>query len=135
MKPITQPITGKITSPFGNRIHPITKVKTFHNGVDISAVIGTKVVAPWSGGIVKCDTKPEESMDIGGWELRIKHDNGYTTGYAHLNKIHVTAGQQVTAGQHIADTGNSGIGTGPHLHFTLRDAKGSLINPLTIFTF
>lgn len=134
MKATTQPIKGRMGAKFGPRIHPITKVAENHSGVDVSAQIGTKVVSPFDGVVEKCDTLAQVN-DKGGLELRIKHDNGYMTGYAHLSAIHVKSGQHVKEGQHIADTGNTGASTGPHLHFTLRNARMELIDPLSMFDF
>ena len=130
-----EPLKGRITSKFGNRIHPVSKAKSFHNGVDISAEIGTSIRCPWSGTVIKSDSKHEDTTDKGGIEVKVKHDNGYTTGYAHLSKSLVFVGDKVEEGEIIALTGNTGIGTGAHLHMTLRNEKDELINPASVFTF
>lgn len=130
-----EPLKGRITGRFGERIHPVTHVKSFHNGVDIAAEIGTSIHCPWSGTVIKSDSKHEEIKDKGGIEVKVKHDNGYTTGYAHLSKSLVVVGDKVEEGDVIALSGNTGIGTGAHLHMTLRNEKDELVNPLTIFTF
>lgn len=120
--PVANP---NITSPFGDRIHPITKVKTFHNGIDLSGKIGQVIAAPADG-----EVRTVYTNDAGGLQMTIKHDNGFTTGYAHLSKVQVAVGQRVTQSQVIALMGNSGQSTGPHLHFTVRDESGNLVNPV-----
>jgi murein DD-endopeptidase MepM/ murein hydrolase activator NlpD len=117
-KKMKYPVSGKITSNFGNRIHPITGNVNFHNGIDIAVPIGTKVYAPASGRIVKIMTN-----DVGGKQLIVQHDNGYSTGYAHLEKNDDV----------IALSGNTGQSTGAHLHLTLRDKSGQFINPKSVF--
>jgi murein DD-endopeptidase MepM/ murein hydrolase activator NlpD len=120
--PVANP---NITSPFGDRIHPITKVKTFHNGIDLSGKIGQVIAAPADG-----EVKTVYTNDAGGLQMTVKHDNGFTTGYAHLSKVQAAVGQRVTQSQVIALMGNSGQSTGPHLHFTVRDESGNLVNPV-----
>lgn len=123
------PVNGKITSNFGERIHPVTGVKSFHNGIDIAVSIGTPVKSPESGRLIKIITN-----DIGGKQLIIQHDNGYTTGYAHLDKHDFfKIGDLIKKGDVIALSGNTGQSTGPHLHLTLRDKSGQLINPKSVF--
>lgn len=130
-----QPIKGRISSGFGKRDHPVTGVKSFHNGVDIPAAIGTEIVSPWDGVVIKSDSTPEDTADKGGLEVKIKHTNGFTTGYAHLSHSLVKVDQRVKEGEVIAKTGNTGIGTGAHLHLTLRNAAGELVDPAKSFTF
>lgn len=120
--PVANP---NITSPFGERIHPITKVKAFHNGIDLSGKIGQVIAAPADG-----EVKRVYETAAGGLQLIVHHDNGFTTGYAHLSKVQVAVGQRVTQSQVIALMGNSGQSTGPHLHFTVRDESGNLVNPI-----
>ena len=95
-----------------------------HNGIDIRAAIGTEVLAPASGTVVNIYTNTQ-----GGLQMLIKHDNGYTTGYAHLSKTLVAVNAKVKQGQTVALTGNTGTSTGPHLHFTLRNGNNELIDP------
>ena len=123
------PVTGKITSKYGYRQHPVTGENKLHNGVDIGVTSGTSVLSPWDGTVNNV-----YSNAAGGKQILIDHTNGYTTGYAHLSEQLVTAGQTVAAGQVIAKSGNTGQTTGPHLHFTLRK-NGELVDPETIFDF
>ena len=70
-----------------------------------------------------------------GNQMLVDHPGGYRTGYAHLSKFVAAKGQSVRQGDIIALTGNTGIGTGPHLHFTLTDPQGNKVDPQSIFTF
>lgn len=119
------PVTGRISSAFGNRVHPITGETTFHNGIDFAVPEGTEVVSPADGVVRLIDGLG----DAGGLELIIDHDNGFTTGYAHLSRIEVASGERVKQGQVIALSGNTGNTTGAHLHFTMRDAGGQYVDP------
>jgi murein DD-endopeptidase MepM/ murein hydrolase activator NlpD len=124
---LAYPVQGKITSKFGYRTHPVTGVRTMHNGIDIGVPSGTAVIAPANGTI-----KSIYSNAQGGNQMIIKHDNGFTTGYAHLSKYSVAQGDKITKGQKIAETGSTGKVTGPHLHLTVRDAEGNLVDPVTV---
>ena len=130
MKTATVPLKGKVTSGFGKRVHPITKEVKEHNGVDISAALGTPIVSPLDGTVIDVNTNP-----TGGKQLIIKHINGYKTGYAHLNAYAVNKGDSVKQGQVIAYVGNSGASTGAHLHFTLTNPVGIKVNPEDYFNF
>lgn len=110
--PSVYPAYGRITEGFGWRTHPLTKKKSFHYGLDFANKIGTPIYAT-SDGVVK---------EIGwkkyyGKYLALSHKFGYQTNYAHLHKILVKRGQKVKRGQIIAEMGNSGRSTGPHLHY------------------
>jgi len=133
-KQFINPVKGKVTSKYGDRIHPVTKAKKFHNGVDIGIPIGTTIVSPANGKVILADTLDD---DAGGLQLKIQHD-GFVTGYAHLSKILVKVGDIVKQGDIVCKSGNSGAGTGAHLHFTLRkgtNPSGTTIDPLTMFDF
>lgn len=121
------PVRSKVLSRFGMRKHPVTGEVKLHNGVDFSGKIGDAIVAPASGTVALLN-----KTAAGGLQLFIRHDNGYITGYAHLNKYLVQLGQRVRRGQPIAELGRSGQVTGPHLHFTVKDEQGNYIDPLTI---
>lgn len=120
------PVKGRISSPFGQRTHPVTGVPSFHNGVDIAAAIGTPVVAPMRGTVLSIFT-----TNAGGLQLILEHPGGTIrrTGYAHLNKVNVQIGEEVMQGEQIAEVGNTGRSTGPHLHFTMRDAGLNYVDP------
>ena len=107
-----------ITSPFGGTRN--------HNGTDYRATEGTKIFAPQDGKITALYTGTK-----GGKQLIIEHPNGFTTGYAHLSNYNVKIGETVTNGQVIAFTGNTGVGSGPHLHFTV-SIDGRKIDPETV---
>lgn len=115
--------TGRVTSKVGIRIHPITGAKKFHNGTDIAAPIGTPIFAIASGKVSKVYYNP-----LGGNQIIITHDNGYTSGCAHCQKVIKENGQRVNAGDIIAYIGNTGASTGAHLHFTLKDKAGNYID-------
>jgi murein DD-endopeptidase MepM/ murein hydrolase activator NlpD len=121
----TWPVEGRVTSPFGNRTHPVTgAVNSFHNGIDIAAPIGTSIYAPMRGTVMSVFT-----TDGGGLSLILQHPNGWRTGYAHLNRVLVAMGEEVIQGEVIAEVGNTGRSTGPHLHFTMRNASGQYVDP------
>jgi len=125
LKKLAAPVKGRLTSLYGVRIHPITKVQSFHNGIDLAVPSGSQIVSPFDG---KVSSIYENAQ--GGKQLTILHDNGYKTGYAHLSKNNFhKIGDRVQKGQVIALSGNTGASTGAHLHFTVR-LNGSLVNPL-----
>ena len=118
------PLKAEITSPFGDRIHPITGEFKFHNGVDFGAPTGTPIKAPANGTVESI-----YSNSTGGKQLVIKHNFGFKTGYAHLNAYNVEEGQKVKQGEIIAFVGNTGASTGAHLHFTVKK-NGEYIDPI-----
>lgn len=126
----TLPVEGRVTSPFGPRRAPTAGASTRHNGVDLSAPVGTPVRAPWDGTVAATYYNT-----TGGNQMLVDHPGGYRTGYAHLSKFVAAKGQSVRQGDIIALTGNTGIGTGSHLHFTLTDPQGNKVDPQSIFTF
>jgi murein DD-endopeptidase MepM/ murein hydrolase activator NlpD len=119
-----------VTSKFGERIHPVTKKKSFHNGIDLHAPTGTPLFAP-ADGVASTSISPE-----GGNQLVITHTNGYKTGYAHLKSRAVGHQEKVKKGQLIAYSGNTGLHTtAPHLHFTVTNPEGRKVDPLSFFKF
>ena len=120
--PIKNPI---ITSRYGYRIHPITKKKKFHRGIDFGARKGTPIYAT-ADGIVKY----VQPYNIGsfGRLVKISHNYGFETIFAHLNKTKVKIGDVVTKGDLIAYSGNSGRSTGAHLHYEIKQGNNNL-NP------
>ena len=122
--PSIWPTKGWISSRFGYRISPFTNEKEFHNGLDISARMGSPIIAP-ADGVVSSIGK-----DYGfGTLVTISHGYGLKTKYAHLSKVLVKNGQAVKRGQKIALMGNTGRSTGPHLHYEVH-LKGVPVNPL-----
>lgn len=120
---------SKITSTFGSRVHPITGLIKLHAGVDIGVPIGTPVYAAKSGKVIFADF-----LGNAGNAIMIQHDGGMETRYYHLNKVKVESGQTVKAGEEIAESGNTGGSTGPHLHFEVR-VNGEPVNPLVYFGY
>ncbi len=126
--PTTLPVhQGYYSSNYGYRIDPITGRSTFHTGVDIIATQGTPVMAAAGGVVAAVEFHPEY-----GNIVDIDHDNGLTSRYAHLLKGSVKVGDVVMKGQLIAQVGNTGRTTGPHLHFEVRE-KGVPLNPNKFF--
>ena len=113
--PIPDDKPRKISSSFGFRIHPIERRKKFHAGLDMSAKIGTKIIATAHGVVNFSGRTPGF-----GRVIRVSHNFGFTTYYGHLKKSFVKSGDFVTKGQVIAESGNTGRSTGPHLHYEVR---------------
>lgn len=112
-----------ITSPQGNRFHPVLKRYIYHAGVDLRAKF-IPLYASKEGKVTFAGT-----MSGYGKIIIIQHSGGYETRYAHLDKIGVRKGQYVKTGELIGKTGQSGRVTGPHLHFELRK-NGKALNPM-----
>ncbi|MEG3437299.1 peptidoglycan DD-metalloendopeptidase family protein [Pannus brasiliensis CCIBt3594] len=126
---------GRLSSPFGYRIHPIRKTRAFHRGIDIAADRGTPIyaIAPGRVSVVESGCKGENNSCGGGFgnHIRILHlDNPSFSEslYAHLQSANVRNGQIVEAGEVIGTMGSSGRSTGPHLHFEIW-RNGQAINP------
>lgn len=121
------PLSGaiRITSGFGMRYHPLLHRARYHDGFDIAKPWGTPVFPARSGHVVEA-----------GWSegygqlIVIKHADGWTTRYGHLSKILVKVGQMVQRGKTmIGRVGSTGLSTGPHLHFEIRDRNNRPVNP------
>ena len=123
------PLSGRVTSKFGSRIHPITHKRVFHNGVDIAAPIGTAVVAPEDGRVTEV-----WDHEKGGHSLAMVGISNTRYGFAHLSAQLHPVGKSVTEGMAIAKTGNSGASTGPHVHFTVK-RNGVFMDPEAFFKF
>lgn len=121
IKPISG---GRMSSTFGPRKAPTRGASTNHKGIDWSVATGTSVYAS-SGGTV---TKAGWARGY-GYCVTIRHPDGKETVYAHLSKVLVNAGQTVRQGDRVALSGNSGVSTGPHLHFEIH-VNGVAVNPL-----
>lgn len=108
------PVSGQITSEFGERTHPITNKEESHTGIDIAVPEGTEVKAVFDGTVEKV-----EDNEILGIVIVINHENGFKSTYGHLSEVKVSEGDKVSKGTAIALTGGTGLSTGPHLHFEL----------------
>lgn len=107
----------RVNSDFGQRVHPVTKKRAMHRGVDLKMRKGTPVFATADGIVESAGTDTQGGF---GKIIRIQHSFGFRTYYAHLGKLLVKPGEYVVKGQQIADSGNSGRSTGPHLHYEVR---------------
>ncbi len=124
-KPIAE---GEITSPFGMRFHPILHYARMHTGVDWAAPIGTPIYAAGNGTIIKA------GWDGGyGRRVEIQHANGYVTAYNHMSGFGrgVTEGAHILQGQTVGYLGDSGLATGPHLHYEVI-INGNFVDPMAI---
>lgn len=119
--PSIWPVYGYVRSGYGWRIHPVKRKRLFHKGVDVPAWLGAPVQATadgyveyagWAGGY--------------GWTIVLSHDFGYQTLYAHLSELDASSGTWVNKGQIIGKIGNSGLSTGPHVHYEIRQRRKAL---------
>ncbi|MFT7520384.1 MAG: murein DD-endopeptidase MepM/ murein hydrolase activator NlpD [Kiritimatiellia bacterium] len=117
------PTTGRISSGFGDRHHPILHRQQMHYGVDIGTKAGTPIRAMRSGRVTFAGPKGTY-----GNLVIVDHGDGLQTRYAHARRVDVREGQHVIAGQQLATVGSTGRSTGPHLHFEVRQ-DGKAIDP------
>jgi murein DD-endopeptidase MepM/ murein hydrolase activator NlpD len=120
------PVRGYITSPYGYRPSPFTRERQFHTGLDIGAPQGAPVRAGMAGRVSSVGFD-----GISGNFVVITHHSGYRTLYAHLSVIRTKTGAYVRGGDIIGDVGNTGLSTGPHLHFTVYK-NGVTVNPRSL---
>ena len=111
-------VAGRVSSGFGGRWG------RSHNGIDIAAPIGTPIRAPLPGEVIASGP----ASGFGMW-VRVRHDDGTVTTYGHVNRSFVRVGEQVAAGEEIAEVGNRGRSTGPHLHMEVQTPGGTTVNP------
>ncbi len=121
--PMRQPVQGIISSSFGVRTHPITQKPDFHTGVDFAAPLHTPIGAAWPGVVIETG-----ESQIYGKFVTLDH-GGYQTRYCHCNAVAVQVGMRLRQGETLAFVGNTGVSTGPHLHFELI-INGKAANPL-----
>jgi len=121
--PSVRPVRGWLTSGFGYRRDPFTGLRQFHEGIDVANRMGTNVISPADGVV----TKVRKEFGL-GLTVVVNHGYGFVTRYGHLSKVHVKLGERVKRGQVIAQLGNSGRSTGPHVHYEVR-LNGVPVNP------
>ena len=121
IKPISG---GRLSSGFGRRNAPTKGASTYHKGIDWATPTGTAVMASSAGTVTRAGWGSGY-----GYVVYIRHADGRETRYGHLSKILVSTGQTVSQGQKIALSGNTGVSTGPHVHFEIL-INGSQVNPL-----
>jgi len=119
--------TNLISSNYGDRIHPITKVRTTHKGVDIAVPTGTKLYSAVKGTVTVA-----HYSETAGNMVTIKNSTGWTVTFMHMDSIAVSVNQQVERGDFAGYSGNTGNSTGPHLHLQVNDANGNTVNPIFI---
>ncbi len=117
------PVPGRVTSRFGYRVHPITKVYKLHTGIDIACPTGTPVKAAADGIVIIAQWMPAY-----GYGVVLDHGGGVQTLYGHNSRLCVSVGQSIKQGEVIAKSGSTGYSTGPHCHFEKR-VNGRPVNP------
>ncbi len=120
-----------VTDEYGWRIHPISKRRVFHKGIDLRAKMNTDVYTSAEGVVEYAGYNKKSGF---GKLVVISHNYGFKSYYAHLNKISVKAGDIVSKGQQIALSGNTGRSNGPHLHYEIRHV-GILVNPINFINW
>jgi len=124
--PSIMPTQGWLTSQFSrSRFHPILHTSRAHEGIDVVAPMGSPIVAPAAGRVIFAGRESGYGLMV-----QIDHGNGLVSTYAHASRLVATVGQRVTRGQLIAFVGNSGLSTGPHLHYEI-SLHGKPVDPLT----
>jgi hypothetical protein len=120
------PVHGRVSSPFGERFHPILGYVRMHKGVDLAAAAGTPIVAAADGKVVEAGWR-------GGYgeQVQIAHASGLETSYGHMSRIAAHIGQVVRKGEVIGWVGSTGLSTGPHVHFEVT-RNGRPVNPLSV---
>jgi len=120
------PTSGKLTSTYGFRIHPITSEKSLHDGIDIANEEGTNILASADGIIVKSKYESDHGLIV-----VIEHNKSYQTEYRHLSELAVKEGDKVKSGDVIGLLGSTGQSTGPHLHFSIIK-NGEYVDPISL---
>lgn len=111
---LAYPCTGRVSSGYGWRYHPVTGQLEMHYGIDIVADEGTAVQSACSG--IVSEVRNDETL---GLCLLISHDQGVSTEYGHLQSVSVAIGAEVTKGQEVGKVGKTGVANEPHLHFAV----------------
>lgn len=118
-----RPVSGRVTSPYGYRIHPVYGDRRFHTGIDYAASYGVSVGSTKAGKVILATY----NSSYGNYVI-VDHGNGIASLYAHLSGFAVSVGQSVSQGQTVGYIGSTGTSTGPHLHFEIR-VNGTHRNP------
>ena len=120
------PVSGRVTSGFGNRFHPILGYARMHQGVDLAASYGAPIAAAGPGKVVAAGW-------AGGYgrEVVIAHGGGIQTRYGHMSRLAAYPGEMVRQGQVIGYVGSSGLSTGPHVHYEVLK-NGRPVNPMSV---
>ncbi|MGV6945885.1 M23 family metallopeptidase [Sphingobacterium kyonggiense] len=121
-----RPGEARISSTFGRRVAPKKGASSNHKGIDYASPKGTPVYAP-ADGIVTVATKGVKGY---GTMVKVKHSFGFETIYGHLSNFIVSPGDSVKIGKVIAYVGNTGVSTGPHLHYEILK-NGVNLNPIS----
>lgn len=123
---LLRPVNGRLTSGFGYRRHPVLGYRRMHSGIDFAAPTGTPIYAVADGRVQMAGYN-------GGYGrfVRLAHEGGLGSGYGHMSRIAVSAGERVRRGQVIGYVGSTGLSTGPHLHYELY-RNGVPINPASV---
>ncbi len=133
MMPIKASADVRMTSPYGERMHPIKKKMLFHKGIDIAAPQGTPIYAIADGQVKQLQMKHVEGKAYGRYII-IQHDGGMASLYSQMSRYNVDLGQKVKKGDVIGYVGQSGISTGPHLHLEVKK-NGENVNPADFIDF
>ena len=129
--PAIQPVQNKdltrVASGYGMRMHPILKRRKMHKGMDFTAKTGTPIYATGDGVVVKAG----RGTGFGN-VVYIDHGFGYQTRYAHMSKFNTKKGRKVKRGDIIGFVGNTGLSSGPHLHYEVHK-NGKAVNPVNFY--
>ena len=117
------PVSGRNSSGFGYRLHPILNIVRFHYGTDLAAGAGETIHAFTDGTVILAGFD-----DSFGWHIKIDHGDGWISHYCHCSRLLAEKGQTVSRGDAVALVGATGLATGPHLHFELT-RNGVYLNP------
>ncbi|PRX56241.1 M23 family metallopeptidase [Flagellimonas meridianipacifica] len=117
-----------VSSPYGQRFHPIHQITRHHFGVDFAATKGTPIYCTAAGTVTHIGNDPNGH----GLHVMVTHGHGFVTLYGHMDQVAVTIGEKVPPHEYIGTVGNSGLSTGPHLHYeTIKD--GNRLDPAPSF--
>ncbi len=127
IQPVQNEDLSRVASGYGMRVHPILKYRKMHNGMDFTAPTGTPIYATGDGKVTKV------GLGSGyGKMVIIEHGFGYKTYYAHMSKYEARVGQNVKRGEIIGYVGNTGLSSGPHLHYEVWK-NGVVLNPVNFY--